>query len=317
MAFAVFATATGYAFTSTVRSLAAYTGAVEVEGVWQRTDFLAYNKAKENTVATAFYEPTLFNLGEDPPLALVFASVVYHGYYQGLKGRFYGVAYLARWINDADPFKVWEIACNQRTLANPTVEAIRFPNVTLYTHYVSDDPNLDYSRQSQEYSFISHVGEYQDKLFITLALWWTDADFTPALFAPEKYDAANMPYFNGGYKFHTAVFDLKTGLHLVTYHDTGIGEWTVDGKTIWGFSSTHASFLGGGSSAGVTWQWSVFECEFNPSDPNQLIKKTPTTPKTRGYSGTFSKLVTFNGNCYDTAQKWASANPHHLMQRHT
>ena len=299
----------GYDFYSCVRS--------SVDWVWQIV-LIRFDKNNAYQSMAVWAEPSLFDeeTPEDPNDYLV---CVLHWQVQGLRGFFYGVVFKLRFLAGAlaeEAQYTFYIAANKRSLSAPETEVLRFPDAVAFEPPPGTAGSArSGARHDNGLAYISNVIEYNGRLFVTLAVWEYSA--VPADQA--TVDIARMPEFNGGYKYHTVVYNVTTGAVLATYHDTGIGEWTDTGQGLYGLTVGAVEFAAvGADKVSVTWHVTIFQCMFNRSvDPNRLIL---APVQSRGYSGPQTMEVAFipgYWGCWYTANKWAKSCQTHLMQKYT
>ena len=244
-------------------------------------------------------------------------------YAQGQAGWFHGAAFKSLMVTFGDPnntvnYLRYILSVNRRQIGNASVEYLRFPDVLMYispTYALADHMSLANFSDQANFSYISGMTEYNNRLFVSVGIWEYDGA-NPV----DSTSISHMSAYNGYYRYAMAVFGVATGAWLGTWHDTGIGEFAMTDHGLFALATTHAAFSVNtdGSSVDITWQWSVFPVAFNPFDASQLRPITLADPPAGlGYSGSYTKYAQpFTGHCVTMANEWAKSNPNHFIQRY-
>ena len=313
MCFAVFLTAGGYACYSCVR----YGG----DNEYQQIVLTYYNKDNAFTGTKTWLEDTLFYQEFFPSDAFgSYYIPVIHWQEQGQGDYFYGVVFKLRFVGAAtlgDARYEMALSTNLRKLANPAVELVRMSDAIAFATVDANPENGAGYGAKYDYgmAYISNVIEYSGKLFVTLGVWQYSAVSFPVDILDS--DIGNMPNYNGGYAYHTVVFDVVTGNLLATHHNTGIGEWEDTDIGLVGLTVGNVYFSEvNASTVKVMWNIAIVQCQFNEADATKLEVRPV---QTRGYSGVHSANVAFIAGyqgCWLTANKWSKSCSTHLMHKY-
>ena len=304
---AVFATKDKYATLSCVR--------YGTDGEYQQNLIYLFGKDRKYIEYKQWTDDYLFDLSTTGLPAGSWVTIQLQKYGQGNGGVFYGVALRSTKNNTSpDPVYGLNVRANKRTIIDPTAE-LQLPEAEIIT--MGGLSPAAYN-DVMNFSYVSNIYEHSGKIFVTVGAWNVD---DPGYRIPDGSDVNNIPYYNGYYKYHTAVWDVKTGVLLAIYHDTGIGEWSETEYGIVGMTTETVKFTVSGGSVTVHWGYKIFKCGFSKGDPN-LIEKAAVTDVYKGYSGTFSQPATFINTigalanaCNNTANLWSKSNPTHVMHK--